>query len=399
MQLQTRFVYLSQSSFRYCLGLMLSLLCLIISLGATSSVYAQAAYPQPQDAFVNDYAGLLNAQDAAHVRTLFNNLKRETGIEAVVVTIGSVNDYQTGAETVESFATNLFNTWGIGDSQANNGVLMLVAVKDRKVRIEVGAGYESAQNAAMQEVINEHILPSFRQSHYSLGIYRGARAVVGKLTGEWPEDLSVAQAIAGPQPARSRSESNSLWLALGVANIFLFFMVWMLRRTARDKSKRLDKRLCSHCNTPMVRLDEFADDPYLDSGQQLEEMLLSVDYEVWKCPSCNDHEIYGYEGEASSLNKCPECTYQTVEVKTKRLREPTFTTTGQALITETCLHCNHHRQYPTILPELYRPPADDEDWFDDSDSGPAISFGSHSSSGGGSFGGGHSSGGGASGSW
>jgi uncharacterized protein len=399
MQLQTRFVYLAQLSFRSCLGLMMSLICLIISPGVASPVYAQGAYPQPQDTFVNDYAHLLEAEDAANVRTLFAGLKRETGIEAVVVTIGSVNDYQTGAETVESFATNLFNTWGIGDEEANNGVLILVAVKDRKVRIEVGASYENTQNAAMQEVINEHILPSFRQGHYSRGIYRGARAVVGKLTGEWPADLAAAQATTRPQPARSRSDSYFPWLALGVASIFLFFMVRMLHRTAGNKSKRLDKRLCPHCHSRMIRLDEFADDLYLDPGQQLEEVLLAVDYEVWQCPACHYHQVDGYDGEASSLKKCPACTYQTVVTQTKRLREPTFTTTGQARITETCLHCNHTHTYTTILPELYRPPADDDDWSDHSPSGPAISFGSGSSSGGGSFGGGHASGGGASDSW
>lgn len=75
---------------------------------------------------------------------------KKTGIEAVVVTINSIGDYQTGDATIEAFATNLFNTWGIGHKKENNGVLILVAVKDRKARIELGKGYGREYDSAMK---------------------------------------------------------------------------------------------------------------------------------------------------------------------------------------------------------------------------------------------------------
>ena len=133
---------------------------------------------------------------------MFADLKHDTGVEAVVVTIDSIGDYDTGDETIESFATNLFNTWGIGDRERNDGVLILVAVKDRGVRVEISAGYGDTRNAGMQEVINEHMLPHFKEENYSRGIYLGARAVVGKLTGIWPEDLSQGASDTNLAPSR-----------------------------------------------------------------------------------------------------------------------------------------------------------------------------------------------------
>jgi uncharacterized membrane protein YgcG len=199
------------------------------------TVFAQGGYPEPTDPYINDYAGLLSNEDAVDIRTLFTNLKREHGVEATVVTINSIRDYDRGDKTIESFASNLFNTWGIGDKERNNGVLILVAVNDRKMRIEVGSGYGDSQDANMQEVINEHMLPNFKREQYSYAIYRGAQAVVGKLTGEWPEDL---RRITTPTPQSSsqtnytsqaeESNSSSLRNPLNYLGILLVFgiAVW-----------------------------------------------------------------------------------------------------------------------------------------------------------------------------
>jgi uncharacterized membrane protein YgcG len=106
----------------------------------------------------------------------------------------------------------------------------------------------------MQAVIDEHILPSFRQGNYSRGIYHGARAVVGKLTGEWPEDLSAVQATPKPQPALAQNRSRSsdkfpFWLGFISGTFFGWFILpiwlrllfgWNIHRTARQKSNRFD---------------------------------------------------------------------------------------------------------------------------------------------------------------
>src|SRR5262247_4881105 len=163
-------------------GISISLVVLIMALiGFATQV--QAGYPKAKALYVNDLAKLLTAKDAITIRTALAKLRDDNGIHAVVVTIRSIHDYGTGDQTIESFATNLFNKWGIGDRERNDGVLILVAVKDRKVRIELGSGYGSGYNAQMQGVIDQQMLPHFKEKNYSLGILEGTDSVVQILSG------------------------------------------------------------------------------------------------------------------------------------------------------------------------------------------------------------------------
>jgi uncharacterized membrane protein YgcG len=166
--------------------LRIAALCLTIVLMVllrSQIAFGQGGYPQPTDKYVNDYAKVITSSDEKSIRTMLADLEAQTGIEATVLTINSIYDYDTDDKTIESFATNLFNTWGIGDREKNNGFMILVAVDDRRVRIELGSGYSSEMDQAMQRVINEDMLPYFRQADYSQGIYEGTRAGIDALAG------------------------------------------------------------------------------------------------------------------------------------------------------------------------------------------------------------------------
>jgi uncharacterized protein len=352
-----------------------------------SSFPAHAAYPEPDDLLVNDYAGLLTAEDTSNIQSLFRTLKEETGIEAVVVTIGSIRDYGTEDSTIESFATNLFNTWGIGDKEKNNGVLILVAVNDRKMRIELGSGYKSFWDIRMKEVIEEEMVPSFQRDDYSRGIYKGARAMIEKLTGTEPEDLS-------PTTTRIKDWFSDSWFTIrnlhpgilvggGAGGSFAALMLFL-------NFLRYRKRYCPNCHTEMVRLDETLDDAYLDAGQQKEELLKSVDYDIWQCPSCQTQQQYRYRRWFSRYSKCPSCQYRTLKVTKKTLERATTSSTGRGVKTSSCRHCNLHRERYYTIPKIQE---------SSSSSSSSSGSSSRSSSSGGSFGGGRSSGGGASGSW
>lgn len=174
------------------------LAALILSLWlGISPATAQSGYPQPTDTYINDFAHLLTPTDAALITQLLTDLKTKNGIEATVVTLNSMHDYATGDETIEAFATHLFNTWSVGDKANSKGVLILVAVQDRKVRIELGTGYESQYNDEMGQVINEQMLPAFKQGDYSRGLYQGTRAVIAALTGVQPPGERPVQSSNG----------------------------------------------------------------------------------------------------------------------------------------------------------------------------------------------------------
>ncbi|MBN1472326.1 MAG: TPM domain-containing protein [Syntrophaceae bacterium] len=160
------------------------LVCIVILLTLSSGrvTYGQNGYPPPSDDYVNDYANILSETDTESIRKMLKDLEYKTGIEAVVVTINSIGDYNTADTTIESFATNLFNSWGIGHKKENNGILILVAVKDRKCRIELGGGYGERYDSSMKQVIEENMIPYFKTDDYSRGIYEGTRGVIEKVT-------------------------------------------------------------------------------------------------------------------------------------------------------------------------------------------------------------------------
>ncbi len=393
-----------------------------LGLGLIGSVaYAQGGYPQHIDPFVDDFAGLLTSNDAANTRTLLSNFKSNSGIHVVVVTINSIHDYNTGDKMIESFALNLFNTWGIGDRTRNDGVLILVAAKDRQVWIQMGSGYGHARDADMQDVIDRYLLPSFRRSEYSTGVYQGAKAVIAKLTGG-PMPDTGQQPSPRPVPAKANTNSSittnvgqgsSVVAVLGVGAAIAVAGAagaWGWQTYARYRQRR-----CPNCQRYMKRLDEVSDDMYLDSGQKLEELLGTMDYDVWQCPNCNMHELHGYNHWASQYKPCPKCSRRTLEVTSETVKGPTYTSTGKKRISHACRNCKYHHAEFVVLPMLFESSSRDS-WDGGSSGGRGIagrrrrrvrsgrdSWDSGSSgggsSGGGDFGGGSSDGGGASGSW
>ncbi len=125
------------------------------------------------------------------------DFKQRSGIDATVLTISSINDYDTGNKSIESFANSVFDTWRIGDRATNKGVLFLVAVKDRKVRIELGKSHGHLYDARMKEVIDKHILPAFKQNDFSRGILQGTKAITGALSGPPVKSSTAGHAESG----------------------------------------------------------------------------------------------------------------------------------------------------------------------------------------------------------
>ncbi len=220
-----------------------SIFCLTVILGFVLSIttaQGQEGYPSPTDDYVNDYAGVLDQGDADAIRKMFKDLEYQTGIEAVAVTINSIGDYNTGDTTIEDFATSLFNTWGIGHKKENNGVLILVAVKDRKCRIELGRGYGRIYDSVMKQVIDEKMIPYFRTNGYSRGIYEGARGVIEKVTKKvswfsfykWHILIAILIIVcifAGISCMRSGKKGWG-WAFFIAAGMLLLFLIKMLAK-------------------------------------------------------------------------------------------------------------------------------------------------------------------------
>ena len=327
-------------------------LCLAVLLTALIgfATQARAGYPKAKDSYVNDFANLLTAKDAITIRTALAKLRDGAGVQAVVVTIRSIHGYGTGDQTIESFATNLFNKWGIGNRERNDGVLILVAVKDQKVRIELGSGYGGGYNAQMQGVIDRQMLPNFKDKNYSLGILEGTDSVVQILSGRAaPTALPLAPT---PQPtvwntsASPTSDSAGALLFLGIAGVAIAAVIGLILRA------RLGKRRCPSCRIDMARLYGGAEDQYLDDDQKLEKSLGSVDYQVWQCPKCGSHDLQSQYRWLSSFAGCHSCGYRTMKVGEMITVHPTEFSTGEKQIDKECYRCGFRRCETDILPML-----------------------------------------------
>ncbi len=141
-------------------------------LAALAIVGAEAAFPEPRGR-VNDFAGVLDAATAAELTRLVADTEARTSAEIAVVTVRSLDGM-----SVEEYAVKLFAEWGIGKSARDNGVLVLVAPAQRRMRIEVGYGLEPIlPDALAGRIIREEFLPAFRDDQYGRGILQGVRRV------------------------------------------------------------------------------------------------------------------------------------------------------------------------------------------------------------------------------
>jgi uncharacterized protein len=120
---------------------------------------------------------LLGNDEKARLRHLAEALERETGAEIAALVLPHVDD-------LEAFATAYFNHVGIGKREHNNGVLILVVVDRRQVRIEVGHGLETVVTKSAADRIITHIMvPEFRAARYGEGVLRGAEAIAALVRG------------------------------------------------------------------------------------------------------------------------------------------------------------------------------------------------------------------------
>jgi uncharacterized protein len=176
--------------------------------GAASS----ADYPVASDLYVNDLAEVLEPPEASRLRDALSRLQAGKGIQMTVLTIPIRSGYGDSA-SIESFATGLFNAWGIGRAQFNDGILVLVATEDREMRIELGAGYDQGYDVIAQDIVNNWFLPEFRDGNYAAGIEAGVGQVITRIAERHAADLPPEVL---PVSIEERIESLIPWAIGGV---------------------------------------------------------------------------------------------------------------------------------------------------------------------------------------
>jgi uncharacterized protein len=185
-------------------------LAFLLALLAFGLAAAQGVLPVPElTARVIDRTGTL---DAIQLRGLDEKLaafEQKKGSQIVVLLVPT-----TQPEDIASYANRVANVWKIGRKQVGDGILVIVAKNDRKVRIEVAKTLEGAvPDLAAKMIIDDAITPRFRQGDFSGGLHAGIDQLTARITGE---------ALPAPKPAQQRGREGFDWFDLA---IFLFFAV------------------------------------------------------------------------------------------------------------------------------------------------------------------------------
>ncbi len=173
----------------------------------------------PRD-YVVDLAGVMNDSAQAQLNGLLLELEQKTTAQVVVLTVQSLD-----GDEIRGFGIKMAEKWKLGQKGKDNGVLIIVAVQDRKYTIEVGYGLEEVLPDSLVGTIGrEYLIPYFRKGDYSTGIYAASIAVAQTIA----ENAGVELSSGRRQPSPATEYVTQLPLSLGQKVLFGIFILGAL---------------------------------------------------------------------------------------------------------------------------------------------------------------------------
>ncbi|MFA6418271.1 MAG: TPM domain-containing protein [Candidatus Margulisiibacteriota bacterium] len=204
---------------------MLKKLWLIVVLGLSLSAAGwseEVKFPAAVG-FVNDFAGVLDQGTAEKLRHLSSDLEKKTSAELAIVTVKTVAPLDP-----KEYAVKLFEKWGVGKKGQDNGLLFLVAVADHRVEIEVGYGLEGViTDARAGRILDEYVVPRFKEGDYSGGIYNGAAALAERIATE--KKVELGGDYKAEKPTASGGEAgffSDFWLIVGIIGLIFLSVIF-----------------------------------------------------------------------------------------------------------------------------------------------------------------------------
>ena len=201
----------------------LVLFILSAALFVPNACQAEPKFP-PLTGRVVDDAHLLTPADKAAIESDLKALEDKSSDQLVVYTTNSLQGYP-----VEDYGYQLGRAWGIGQKGTNNGVILIVAPNERKVRIEVGRGLEPQLTDALSKLIVENaILPRFKRGEFSAGIKAGVQDIRDVMLG----DAEAVKERAAARPAKRNAPDNEELITLIIFVAIFLFVLWVQSRQA-----------------------------------------------------------------------------------------------------------------------------------------------------------------------
>ena len=401
------------------------------------AVYAVDQVPSPRGigimGYFSDPEDYVSADEEERINRLLYDLEQESSVETAVVILPSI-----WKETPKNFATKLFEKWGIGKSDTDNGLLILVVMDQRRTEFEVGYGLEPIlTDLICYRIGTNEIVPHFKAGAYGQGIESAVLRIK-----EFIENPEVIDEVYGYTIDYNESEEAPFrwqWyhvflmlygLSCSILGIWYYAQAFAIQLSKDDyydkyhrlytlkfgciqylfplpmfffakmAESRLEKyraapRFSKKNGLPMTLLTNYDEIDFLEEVQLLEEELKSILYDVWITEDHSDIMILEYEGpNGRKYSNCKKCGYKTFGKKYSLvLVKATYDRGGTRIDRFECRNCNYLEEKEVETPRKSRP-------SDSSSSGSSFSSSSSSSSSSScSFGGGSSGGGGAGVSW
>lgn len=177
----------------------LSLLFLLLWEGL---LFAQLPYKPT--GYVNDFAGVIDPESAQLMEQISRAIQEKTGAQVAIVTVDTIAPYPA----IEEFAIEMAQSWGIGRKGKDDGILIVLAMQERKVRIEVGYGLEGAiPDSVAGRILDERVIPALRQQQWGKGLLQGLIGVgirIAQEKGIDPQELLIPSSQIAARPRRSQ---------------------------------------------------------------------------------------------------------------------------------------------------------------------------------------------------
>lgn len=195
---------------KFIITLLAALLVLLICV----SLPAAENYPQPRGA-VNDFANVIDQASAAKMEALAREVLQKTGTSVVVATVAAIGEN----EEAGLYVNGLYKAWGIGKKGEDKGVLIFLAVKERKIRIETGYGVEGIlPDGLIGEILDKYVVPQLKTGNYGQALYNAMYASSAYIA----KDANV-QLSGSPVPMRSKARAEKK--GFNVFGLIIFFIV------------------------------------------------------------------------------------------------------------------------------------------------------------------------------
>ena len=192
----------------------------------SSVIFAEPAVPF-YDSPVVDQTGILQREEKEELRAMLRDFEKENGAEIAVLIIPRLQQ-----ANLEKYSLQVARTWELGSLRSNTGVLFLIVLEDRKMRIEVGTDLENKlSNSRCRRILDQYIAPHFKRNNHYQGIDAGLNAIMDSITSPGSVETSARDGQLKP----SVKTDYKIYLSfIPVSILFLFFGYFILRIATKD---------------------------------------------------------------------------------------------------------------------------------------------------------------------